>query len=124
MNIQIRKIHEGVGNSHGFRIFIDRDWPNDLAEDEASLDFWIRDLAPSEELVAWFGSDPRKWPHFKALYFAELDRFGNRIDELFRCARQRDMVLLYDDKPNGYGVAEALKEYLDRRGRRSPQPSA
>jgi len=33
----------------------------DAAKDVLKLDEWARDLAPSVELIHWFGHDPARW---------------------------------------------------------------
>lgn len=75
MVIETRRIysmkkHATVGS---FNIFVDRLWARGMKKEEADIDLWLRDIAPSDELRKWFGHDPRKWNEFKERYFKELD---------------------------------------------------
>lgn len=44
-----------------------------MSHDDAHLDAWERDVAPSAELRKWFGHDPALYPEFNARYRLELD---------------------------------------------------
>ncbi len=36
---------------------------------KAGLDFWVKEIAPSEDLRKQFGYDPEIWSEFKERYF-------------------------------------------------------
>jgi uncharacterized protein YeaO (DUF488 family) len=44
--------------SDGTRVLIDRVWPRGVRKDEAALDEWLKDIAPTTELRKWFGHSP------------------------------------------------------------------
>lgn len=57
----------------GYRVLVDRLWPRGVRKDDAALDAWCKDLAPSDELRKWFGHDLDRWADFSRRYVRELD---------------------------------------------------
>ena len=56
----------------GARILVDRSWPRWLRKDEARIDAWERDIAPSTSLRAWFAHDRERFTEFTRRYEGEL----------------------------------------------------
>lgn len=56
--IKTKRVYEFPKETDGLRILVDRLWPRGLAKDEAMIDLWIKDLAPSSQLRKWFAHDP------------------------------------------------------------------
>lgn len=50
---------DGDGDGDGERILIDRLWPSDISKDDAHIQAWLKDIAPSAELRRWFSHDPK-----------------------------------------------------------------
>ncbi len=61
-----------MGDDDGHRILIDRLWPRGISKENAHIDLWLKEIAPSTELRKWFNHDPEKWEEFKKLYRDEL----------------------------------------------------
>ena len=74
MNIRIKRAYEEPGGEDGTRILVDRLWPRGLTKEEASVDLWLKDVAPSTELRKWFAHDPTKWAEFRSRYHEELKK--------------------------------------------------
>ena len=47
-------------------------WPRGVRKEEARLDEWMRDIAPSTELRRWYAHDPDRYAEFRRRYLAEL----------------------------------------------------
>jgi uncharacterized protein YeaO (DUF488 family) len=43
-----------------------------VRKEDARLDEWMRDVAPSTELRRWYGHDPERYAEFRRRYLAEL----------------------------------------------------
>src|SRR5262249_1368966 len=43
-----------------------------LTKEHASVDEWLKDIAPSAGLRTWFGLDPNRWREFRKRCFEEL----------------------------------------------------
>lgn len=114
MSLTIKRIYEPVAPKDGFRILIDRIWPRGLSKASASVDLWLKTLAPSTKLRQWFGHDPEKWVQFRQRYFAELAGQAEAVDQVRKMAKRRRVTLLYGAKDTLHNNAVALMEYLER----------
>ena len=47
-----------------YRVLVDRLWPRGLTKDDAALDEWAKDVAPSGSLRRWYGHDPSRFEAF------------------------------------------------------------
>src|SRR5215211_2263252 len=79
MTIKIKRAYEQADQEDGVRILVDRLWPRGLTKEKASINLWLKDIAPSTELRQWFGHDPTKWEEFKQRYLDELKENDEQI---------------------------------------------
>jgi uncharacterized protein YeaO (DUF488 family) len=70
--IKIKRTYDLPSSDDGKRILVDRLWPRGLKKDEARIDEWLKEIAPSDELRKWFSHDPSKWQEFKNRYKKDL----------------------------------------------------
>ena len=111
--INLKRIYEDFEESDGFRILIDRLWPRGLSKENAKIDLWLKEIAPSESLRKWFGHDPVKWEEFKEKYIAELKSRQEQIEEVKALAKTHKVItLLYAAKDENHNNAVVLKEVL------------
>lgn len=94
----------------GKRVLVDRVWPRGISKEDADLDEWLKDIAPSSDLRKWFNHDPDKFSDFKKKYNDEL-KDNDAVKEL------KDMkdtvVLLYGAKDEKHNHAVVLKEFME-----------
>ena len=57
MSIEPKRVYDDQGQTKGYRVLVDRMWPRGVAKAKLPLDEWLRDLAPTRELIAWFHRD-------------------------------------------------------------------
>ena len=111
--VRIKRAYDSPVPGDGVRVLVDRLWPRGLKRQEANIDLWLKDVAPSTELRHWFGHDPARWPEFQERYRAELAG-SPALDELRAMARQRERVTLLfgarDTEHNNAVVHQALCE--------------
>lgn len=115
MSIQINRIYDDPSDDDGTRVLVDRLWPRGASKEDAQLDRWLQDLAPSDELRQWFDHDPEKWVAFKHRYQAELAEKDELVAELQELAEEDTVTLLYAATDREHNNAVALKEFLDQR---------
>lgn len=72
VDVRVKRAYEDRRPEDGSRILVDRLWPRGLAKDEAHIDAWERDIAPSTSLRTWFGHDPGRFDEFARKYEDEL----------------------------------------------------
>ena len=117
MEVRLKRAYEPASASDGYRVLIDRLWPRGVSREQAHLDEWARELAPSTELRRWFAHDPERFEEFKRRYAAELAAQEEKLRELRRRARQGTLTLVYGARDTEHNDAVVLAEIL-RRGRR------
>lgn len=108
-----RKARHAAGNEESFRIFVDGLWARGIKKEEACIDLWLKDIAPSTKLRKWFGHDPGKWNEFKQRYFKELDENKEPVELILqKLSSGTSVLLLYGAKGEKFNNAVALEEYL------------
>jgi uncharacterized protein YeaO (DUF488 family) len=117
MDVRLKRAYEPAAATDGCRVLIDRLWPRGVSREQARLDEWARDLAPSTELRRWFGHDPARYADFRRRYTIELAAQEPKLRELRRRARTGTLTLVYGARDSEHNDAVVLAEIL-RRGRR------
>lgn len=111
--IKLKRIYEKPEPSDGYRILIDRLWPRGISKEKASVDCWLKEIAPSNELRKWYHHDPEKWDEFRKKYQAELETVPDKVIQLKDIIRSYETVtFLYSSKEIKHNNAVALKELV------------
>jgi uncharacterized protein YeaO (DUF488 family) len=58
VDVRLKRAYEPAERGDGYRVLIDRLWACGVSREQAKLDAWDRELAPSFELRRWFGHEP------------------------------------------------------------------
>ncbi len=111
--IKLKRVYEQAEPCDGFRVLVDRLWPRGVSKEEAHIDEWLKDLAPSTELRTWFGHDPAKWPEFQRRYRDELKAKTSSLENLLAGAAGQDITLVYASREQHYNNVTVLKEVLE-----------
>jgi uncharacterized protein YeaO (DUF488 family) len=117
MPVQVKRVYDRASRNDGYRVLVDRVWPRGIRKEEAELDEWLKDIAPSTDLRKWFGHDPDKWKEFRNRYFEELSDKKSQVQKLRSLAKERRITLLYGARDGEHNNAVALKDYIERGGR-------
>jgi len=72
--VQVKRVYDPPSKDDGVRVLVDRLWPRGLSKARASVDLWLKDIAPSVALRRWFNHDPTRWGEFVRRYAEELDK--------------------------------------------------
>jgi uncharacterized protein YeaO (DUF488 family) len=116
MSVTVKRVYEAASSSDGARVLVDRLWPRGLTKEDAAVKFWMRDLAPSNELRQWFHANPEGWNMFCKRYLKELAnaKASEAVDKLHHLAAgRRRITLLYASRNDEYNNAIVLKELLE-----------
>jgi uncharacterized protein YeaO (DUF488 family) len=111
-HIQIKRVYEPPAKTDGFRVLVDRVWPRGVSKNDAAVDLWMKDVAPSTELRKWFNHDPARWKVFREKYCTELRRRSSELDELKAHAAKRRLTLVYSARDLEHNQALVLQEML------------
>ena len=122
--IKIKRVYDDPSRGDGKRILIDRLWPRGLKKEDAHIDEWLKEIAPSNELRKWFNHDPDKWVEFKKRFFTELQGRQDLVDGIISSARKGTVTLLFGSKEERFNNAVALQEYIEYRVKASERKRA
>ena len=114
MPVRIKRIYDEAQPTDGFRVLVDRLWPRGISKQRASLDLWLKEVAPSSDLRTWFGHRPDRFSDFALRYRAELDT-NAAVDQLRQLVASNPTVtVLYGAKDRAINHAVVLADYLAR----------
>jgi uncharacterized protein YeaO (DUF488 family) len=119
--LKIKRVYDPPGDDDGARILVDRLWPRGLSKDMATLDLWLRDIAPSDGLRKRFHGNPEDWEQFRAAYAEELKEplAHAAVQTLRERLREGPVTLLFAARDENRNNAVALKEWLEHRAGRA-----
>lgn len=110
-----KRIHAVASPEDGKRYLVDRVWPRGVSKERATLDGWLKDLAPSTELRTWFHHEPARWEDFKRRYQEELtaSQAAQLLETLREEGKEHRVTLLFAAKDEVRNNAVCLKELLE-----------
>lgn len=111
--IKAKRIYDDPAKNDGYRLLVDRIWPRGVSKEEAKLDDWNKEIAPSTELRKWFGHKEERFEEFKKRYKKELEKHKNDMKEIAKIANKKTVILLYGAKDEKMNQAVVLKEVLE-----------
>ncbi len=114
MPIFLKRVYEPVSPSDGCRILVDRLWPRGVSKQDARIDLWSKEAAPSSELRRWFNHEPDKWTEFKRRYFKELRDRQESLEPILERVRAGGVTFVFASRESRFNNAVALKEYVGR----------
>ncbi len=123
--ITIRNLYDRKGALYTRRFLIERSWPKGRKGARLHFEGWLKELAPSAGLSAWFDRNRDKWPEFCRRYFTELDAHPEAWRILLEEASHSTVGLLHSSPDTEHNNAAVLKEYLDSKlGQMAAHPAS
>jgi uncharacterized protein YeaO (DUF488 family) len=111
--IRVKRVYEDASPEDGLRVLVDRLWPRGLNKQNARVDLWVKDIAPSHELRTWFGHEPAKWKGFQSRYRRELKEQSDALALLKQKCKEGTVTLLFAARDEEHNNALVLKSLLD-----------
>jgi len=114
MAVSIARVYDEPAADGGLRVLVDRLWPRGLRKDEARIDVWAKDIAPSTELRRWYGHDAAKSQEFARRYRTELESepAASALGDLLARARDSDLILTTATKDLELSQAKVLRDVI------------
>ncbi|MFB6263178.1 MAG: DUF488 domain-containing protein [Bradymonadaceae bacterium] len=112
MSIELKRAYDAPDDSDGRRVLVDKFWPRGVTKEEAALDEWRREVAPSDELREWFDHDPDRFDSFRDRYCDELENAPDAWRPLLEAARERTVTLVYGASDREHNHAVVLRDFL------------
>ncbi len=112
----LKRIYDKYSKDDGIRILVERLWPRGISKENAHIDIWMKEIAPSTELRKWFNHDDSKWEEFREKYKTELS--GNmEVDKIKQIIKINDRVtFVYSSRNTDHNSAVALLSILSHGG--------
>jgi uncharacterized protein YeaO (DUF488 family) len=126
--LNIKRIYDEPSDDDGIRILVDRLWPRGMSKEKAKMNFWFKDIAPSNELRKSFHESAIDFNGFKTKYLEELSEYYrthdsltkkdsdsvNSIAKILRLLKtgNKNVTLLYGLKDEINNNAAVLKEFI------------
>lgn len=114
MAFTIKRIYEKPEKEDGYRILVDRIWPRGIRKEDAKLDEWAKEIAPSAELRKWFDHKEERFEEFSKKYQTELKSHKELIHEILEKAKDKKVTLLYGAKDEKHNQAVVLQAFLEK----------
>jgi uncharacterized protein YeaO (DUF488 family) len=113
-SVRVRRAYEQPRSDDGRRILVDRVWPRGLSREDAQLDEWCKQVAPSADLRTWYGHDPDRFEEFGRRYRAELEEpeRAEALAHLRRLAEAGPLTLLTGARRSDISQATVLADLL------------
>ncbi len=98
-------------------ILVDRLWPRGLSKEDAHIDLWLKEIAPSNELRKWFSHDPEKFGEFRHRYKAELASESHKeaLAKLREMVSQGYVTLVFAAHDSEHSNVTVLRDVLLQR---------
>lgn len=113
-NVVIKRIYEDFQKTDGCRILVDRLWPRGIKKENAHIDLWLKEIAPTNELRKWFGHEDKKWNSFFQKYLNEIEDNTKATQKLLDFFNKNEKItLLYGAKDKNHNQAVVLKQWLE-----------
>ena len=112
---EIKRVYEEPAKNDGTRVLIDRLWPRGLKKEDAAIDYWMKEIAPSDTLRKWFAHKEERWQEFKSRYMKELKEKNELLKQLIDLGKNKKVTLLYAAKDEERNNAQTLLEVLENK---------
>jgi uncharacterized protein YeaO (DUF488 family) len=114
-HLVLKRAYAPASPEDGRRVLVERLWPRGLREQEAGLDLWLKEIAPSHGLRRWFHEAPEaRWPAFQGRYRDELrGAAAAPLAELRGLTQRGPVTLLFAARDEARNSAVVLKAVLE-----------
>jgi uncharacterized protein YeaO (DUF488 family) len=112
--VAVKRVYAPASPRDGTRILVDRLWPRGVSKDKASIDIWLKDIAPSDGLRRRVHGGQAAWDAFVVDYGRELaqEPGASAASELLTRIGREPVTLLYAARNETQNNAVALKHWL------------
>jgi len=109
MEVRSKSIFEKETSDDGFRVCVMR-----FVKDYYKYDLWLRELAPSIELLNDYKNRKISWEEYEERYLKEIEKRKGPINKLIGLVKEKGVLtLLCAEKEDKYCHRRLLKEYLE-----------
>ena len=114
--IRLKRAYEAPSRRDGLRILVERLWPRGVSKEQAAIDLWLKEVAPSTQLRKWYSHDPERWEEFRKRYRSELEKLRDVLLLLKHRTTEGTVTFVYAAHDEERNSAAVLKEFLEKQG--------
>lgn len=112
--IKIKRIYELPSTEDGLRILVDRLWPRGVTKEKAKIDYWYKEITPSNDLRKWFAHKEDRFKEFSKLYKEELKSQEEVLNQVKIFSTNKPVTLIYAAKDPKINHAIVLKKVIEK----------
>lgn len=114
---KIKSIYEPLEEKDGFRIFVEKSWPEDLSREDTKVDLWLKEIAPTKNIDEWPEEVLNIFDEFKKKYRGELQKKKTLLTLIRKMEKENGTVtLLYSTSDPEHNGAAVLRDKLSGYG--------
>ena len=113
-HIQIKRIYDPATKDDGYRVLVDRLWPRGVKKEDARIDLWAKEVAPTTQLRNWFNHDANRFAEFSARYIRELQANEAILKDILDRAGKKRLTLLFAARDSTCNHAIVLQHHLEQ----------
>ncbi len=116
IRINIKRAYDEPEPSDGYRILVDRLWPRGIKKENLKMDYWAKEIAPSNELRKWYHENmDGRHAGFMKRYTQELAGNPATADFVRLVESKNGATLLYAAKNPLGNEAAVVRDYLEKK---------
>ncbi len=113
--IRIKRVFDKRSDGDGYRVLVDRLWPRGVRKESAALNYWAKELSPSEGLREFYHHDPKRWKTFQARFREELKTPAalKTLSRLRELSKAGTVTLVFGSREPARNNAAVVKNVLE-----------
>jgi len=116
--VETKCLYDPPEQSDGDRILVTRYWPRGISRDRLAITDWLRNLAPSKELLRDWKQQSLSWEEYTLRYHEEMLEQQAAIKDLADRARNGTITLLcFEREDDPHCHRHLLKELIESRSK-------
>lgn len=112
--IKIKRVYDLPLAKDGLRVLVDRLWPRGITKEKASIDYWYKEITPSNHLRKWFAHKEEKFKEFSKMYKEELKTQEEILKQIKQISNKKPVTLIYAAKDPKINHAIVLKKVIEK----------
>ena len=113
--VKIKRVFDKRSPDDGCRVLVDRLWPRGVRKEAAALDYWAKEISPTEALREFYHHDPKRWGLFQARFREELRAplALETLQDLAELSKTRTVTLLFGSREPVRNNATVVKDVIE-----------
>ena len=113
--IRTKRVFLKRAEEDGYRVLVDRKWPLGIRKEAAALDYWAKELSPSDALFEFYQHDPKRWMSFRARFREELKSPAAKatLITLAALSKTRTVTLVFGSREERRNAASVVQDAVE-----------